>query len=142
MKKVLIAVDGSPHARHAIDALARLTGAGTLPEVVLVNVRAWPLLLGDVAAASLEQIEASERLRQEQLLDEAAAQARAAGLVVSAKVTAVGEAAGEIVRVAQEHQVDQIALGTRGMGAVRSFVIGSVAQRVVHLSQVPVLLVK
>jgi nucleotide-binding universal stress UspA family protein len=33
-------------------------------------------------------------------------------------------------------------LGTRGMGALGSFFMGSVAQRVVHLSKVPVLLVK
>ena len=55
---------------------------------------------------------------------------------------AYGVIANEIVRVAKAHQVDQIAMGTRGMGAIGSVLLGSVAQRVIHQSPVPVLLVK
>jgi hypothetical protein len=40
MKKVLIAVDGSNQARNAIEAVANLSRGGTMPEVVLVHVRA------------------------------------------------------------------------------------------------------
>jgi nucleotide-binding universal stress UspA family protein len=54
----------------------------------------------------------------------------------------VGEPAAEIVRLADERGVDQIVMGTHGRGAVVSLFLGSVAQRVVHLSKVPVLLVK
>ena len=50
--------------------------------------------------------------------------------------------AQEIVRVAEERDVDQIVMGTHGRGAVGSLLLGSVAQRVVHQTKVPVLLVR
>lgn len=142
MKKVLIAVDGSNQARNAIDAVARLSRDGTMPEVVLVHVRAWPVLFGEASVSSLEQIERSERAYQEQLLTDALAQAKSAGLAVATKVAAQGEPATEIVRAAQECGAEQIAMGTHGRGALGSFFIGSVAQRVTHMAKVPVLLVK
>jgi nucleotide-binding universal stress UspA family protein len=50
--------------------------------------------------------------------------------------------ADEIVRMANELRVDQIAMGTRGMSAISNILLGSVAQRVIHQSSVAVLLVK
>ena len=142
MKKVLIAVDGSQPSKNAIEAVARLSRTGPMPEVVLVNVRAWPVLYGEASVSSLEQIEQAEKQYQERLLAESQAQALGAGLGVAAKVAPQGEPATEIVRAAQECGADQIALGTHGRGAFGSFFIGSVAQRVAHLAKVPVLLVK
>lgn len=142
MKKVLIAVDGSDHAKNAIEAVARLARWGVMPEVVLVHVRAWPVLYGEASISSLEQIEQAEKKYQEHLMAEAETQALGAGLGVSAKLAMTGEPAAEIVRAAQECGADQIAMGTHGRGALGSFFIGSVAQRVAHLTTIPVLLVK
>ena len=74
--------------------------------------------------------------------DNTVALARAQGLQLDDPARAYGVIAHEIVRIAKEHQVDQIAMGTRGMGAVGNLLLGSVAQRVLHQSTVPVLLVK
>ena len=142
MKKILIAVDGSNPSRNAIEAVAGLARSGVMPEVVLVNVRAWPVLFGEASVSSLEQIELAEKKHQDHLLADAQAQALGAGLTVASKVAAQGEPAMEIVRVALECGADQIAMGTHGRGTMGSFFIGSVAQRVVHLAKVPVLLVK
>ena len=142
MKKVLIAIDGSDHSKHAIETLARLSRSGSVPEVFLVNVRIWPVLFGEVSVSSIEQIEASEKRFQERLLADAQAQALAAGLSGCKTIAAMGEPAEEIVRAAKECGAEQIVMGTRGRGALGSFFIGSVAQRVVHLANVPVLLVK
>jgi nucleotide-binding universal stress UspA family protein len=142
MKRVLIAVDGSDHAKNAIAAVARLARWGVMPEVVLVNVRAWPVLYGEASVSSLEQIEQAEKKYQEQLLANAQDLALGAGLAVSARLAVVGEPAAEIVRAAKECGADEIAIGTHGRGALGSFFIGSVAQRVAHLATIPVLLVK
>lgn len=142
MKKVLIATDGSKFSKNAIEMTARLARSGVMPEVVLVHVRSWPVLYGEASVASLEQIEQAEKTYQDHLLADAQAQALGAGLTGATKVAAQGEPAAEIVRAAQECGAEQIVMGTHGRGALGSLFIGSVAQRVVHLSKVPVLLVK
>ena len=47
-----------------------------------------------------------------------------------------------IVRVADEEKFDLIVMGSRGMGAIKSLLIGSVSDRVVHHAHCPVLIVR
>lgn len=139
MLKVLIAVDGSVHAQRAIEAVARLQAQTKGLEALLVNVRPWPMLY---TPQSYESIERDQIRRQKELLETTQAAARRSGLELVSTQSEAGEPATEITRVAEENGVDQIVMGTRGHGAVGSLLIGSVAQRVVHLAKVPVLLVK
>ena len=142
MLKMLIAVDGSEHSLHAIEAVAKIANETMQRQVVLLNVRSAPALYGDLPALSLGQIDEAQKKQQDEVLTIALERARACGLVIGSTRRAEGNAAHEIVRVATECKADQIVLGTRGMGALGSLFIGSVAQRVVHLAAVPVLLVK
>jgi nucleotide-binding universal stress UspA family protein len=142
MLKFLVAVDGSPHALHALEAVARLARAGTPLQVHLLNVRDVPVYYGELPVLNIDEIEAAQKALQDRLLAEAQAAAQALGLEVVSLQRAVGLPGPEIVRVANELGVDQIVLGTHGRGAVGSLFIGSVAQRVVHLSSLPVLLVR
>ena len=140
--KMLIAVDGSEHARHAIEAAARLAREMPAVEVVLLNVADAMVFYGELPPFDIEAVERAQRQHQEQLLAEAEAMARASGLQNVLTQSAVGSTAQEILRVADERGVDQIVLGTHGRGAVGSLLLGSVAQRVVHQAKVPVLLVR
>jgi len=54
----------------------------------------------------------------------------------------VGESGETIARYAREKRCGLIAIGTRGLGAVGNMLLGSVATKVISLSEVPVLLVK
>ena len=67
--------------------------------------------------------------------------AAAAGVSVEHH-TMVGDAAESIVKVARETGCAQVVMGTRGLGSVAGMLLGSVATKVIHLSEVPVLLVK
>jgi nucleotide-binding universal stress UspA family protein len=60
---------------------------------------------------------------------------------VTANVRDTTEAGG-ILRYAQEHAIDLIVIGTHGRGAVAELIMGSVAQRVVRESPVPVVVVR
>jgi nucleotide-binding universal stress UspA family protein len=140
--KMLIAVDGSEHARRAIEAAARLTATVQGVEAVLVNVGDPPVYYGELPPFDYEPIERAQRQQQEALLDAALNHAKGCGLARATTQSAVGNPAAEIVRVAEERGVDQIVMGTHGKGALGTFFLGSVAQRVVHLAKVPVLLVK
>jgi nucleotide-binding universal stress UspA family protein len=142
MLKMLIAVDGSEHSNRAIEAVGALASKTVQRQVVLLNVREAPLLLGDLPSLSLDQIDDAQKRQQDEVLAAALAHAQACGLTIGSTRRAQGQAAAEIVRVAAEIGADQIVLGTRGMGALGSLFMGSVAQRVVHLAGVPVLLVK
>ena len=142
MLKMLIAVDGSDYSKRAIETLAKMARAGAPLEVILLNVRDPLVIFGDLPAVNIDQIEAAQQKFQDNLLADAQALVLGCGLTLLSVQRAVGLAGPEIVRVAAEHAVDQIVMGTHGRGAVGSLFIGSVSQRVVPLSQVPVLLVK
>lgn len=142
MIKLLIAVDGSEHSKHAIEAAARLANACGGAEAVLVNVCDSPVHFGEMPPYDYDSMARLLRAQQETLLDAALTQARACGLDRVGTEGAMGAAAQEIVRSAASHGVDQIVMGTRGMSALGGLLLGSVAQRVVHLAPVPVLLVK
>ena len=142
MLKMLIAVDGSESARRAVEAVARLVPKTLALKAVLLNVRQDAAYFGELPPYDFESIERAQKQIQEVLLEDAQAQARRAGLLDVSTEAAVGYIAPEIIRVAQAGDFDQIVMGTHGRGAVGSLFLGSVAQRVVHLSTLPVLLVR
>ncbi len=142
MIRLLLAVDGSAHADRAIEIVAKLARAGMPVEVVLVNVRDLPVIYSEAPLLDADLLEQALKASQEQLLSDAQARALGCGLEVVAALRAVGAPAEEIVRLAREQAVDQIVMGSHGRGAIGSLFLGSVAQRVVHLCDVPVLLVK
>ena len=54
----------------------------------------------------------------------------------------IGPAGQAIADFARETKADQIVMGTRGLGAVKGLMLGSVATRVAQLAHCPVTLVK
>ena len=42
----------------------------------------------------------------------------------------------------KQHKLDQVIMSSRGMGAVANMLLGSVASKVLHLTDVPVVVVK
>ncbi|NMM15042.1 MAG: universal stress protein [Rhodoferax sp.] len=142
MLKILIAVDGSEHANRAVEAVGKMARSSLDLEAILVCVSPEPIFYGDYTVATIQKIEEDQKQQQNAVLTKATELAKTQGLKLGEPARAYGVIANEIVRIANDRQVDQIAMGTRGMGAVGNMILGSVAQRVIHQSAVPVLLTK
>lgn len=139
MKNILVPIDGSDGSARAVrHVLALAAELKALPEIHLLNVQhPFPGTIRGVA----------EQARQYHQEQGEAALAAARKMLDEARVkysyhVSVGEAALTIVQFAGDLNCDQIVMGTRGMGALGSMVLGSVATKVLHLSSVPVLLCK
>lgn len=117
-----------------IRPLARLTGAS----LILMHVAdGW-------VARNYEQLELSEseEMREDRrYLETLERELRAEGFIVSS-VLALGEPSREIVKLANERKVDLIAMSTHGHRFISDLLYGSTADKVRHLVNVPVLLLK
>ena len=138
MAKILIAVDGSPHSRRAVEQALRLQGS---PEVHLLNVQI-PIESGH-ARMFVGHEDLQDYYREEGLaaLKEARAIMDAAGVPYTHHI-AVGHVAQTIAAYAKEKGFDQIVLGSHGRGALTHLLLGSVASDVLRIAEVPVTLVK
>lgn len=141
MLKLLIAVDGSQSAFHAVRHVIELARRGIATEAIVLNVQP-PVMSGEVGVVATAEIASEARAvasagalgAAKTLLDEAA--------VPATVRAATGEAAEVILAVAAELGCDGIVMGRRGLGALASLVLGSVSSRVIRLADLPVTLVK
>ena len=140
--KILIPVDDSDMSRRAIELAASLVKEGVAIEAILLNVRRLPEVYGEITPRDYQAIDRTQRERQQQLLSKALAYAQQTGILKVSTEATQGFPAEDIVNIAREKGVDQILMGTHGRNKASSILMGSVAQRVVHLSPLPVTLVK
>lgn len=142
MFRILIPVDGSDASLRAVDHLiahAAMFQPGAV-EIDLLNVE--PPLPGAVADfVSAEQVKQYHQEQGMKALAAARERLQRTGLKHQHHV-AVGEPANVIAQYASERKADQIVMGTRGLGSIGGLLLGSVATKVVHLAEVPVVLVK
>jgi len=137
MSTVLVAVDGSPTALRAVEHAA-LVAKRAAAEVCVLNVQ-LAIRVGElVDRAALDKY---QRGLGQQIVDAAMATLRDRGVAHQGRVV-IGEVVEAIVAAAQELGAEQIVMGSRGMSALPNLVLGSNATKVIHLSRVPVTIVK
>jgi nucleotide-binding universal stress UspA family protein len=141
--KILVAVDGSESSLEAVDCLIdHADWYREKPQVELLTVHLpVPRLPGMSAAVSKSQIQRYYQEEGEARLASAKKKLDAAGVPYEARVL-VGSIAETIVDHARAKRCDIIYIGTRGMSALGKALIGSTAAKVLHISTIPVLLVK
>lgn len=141
MQHVLLPYDGSVPSRNAVQhVIANHRKAGPV-EVELVNVQADSHGIEINGDALLEQMRSNARSHGRNVLKPAVAEFEASGVKVRTHVE-IGSPARTIASLADRLACDSIVMGTAGAGAVGALLLGSVSQRVIHLTQLPVTLIK
>jgi len=141
MVKILISIDGSAASDKAVaDFIQLLDWYKETPEIHLLNVQ-LPLH-GDIPMfIDKETIQQYHQENGMKKLQNARELLNQAGLSCQYHIT-VGDPAEMMVQFAKERFFDQIVIGARGLGAVKSLLLGSVASKLIKLSGIPVLVLK
>jgi nucleotide-binding universal stress UspA family protein len=139
-KKILIATDGSEYTKNAVDHgidLAKNTGAKLLT-VYVVDTAAFASIPMDAAWESMYEL-----LRQEGdvAMKYVTEKAGEEGMEVEANIIE-GHPADEIIKYSEKNSISLIVLGTLGKSGLDRFLLGSVAEKVVRNSKIPVLVVR
>jgi nucleotide-binding universal stress UspA family protein len=137
-KNMLVPVDGSSSSQRALEFAADRYRRGDYEDLIVLNVQ--PTLPPSRFVTRSMIAEYTER-QSEEALQPARKAAKRHGVKPRFHVEK-GDPAEEIVRFARRHGCEEIIIGTRGQGRVKGMLMGSVALKVVHLSNVPVTLVK
>jgi len=141
MRRILVPVDGSDCAQRALDyVIAQSRQCPVNAQLVYVNV------VPDFYATRREYVGRKENRefaekRSKAALDPAARKLARAKVVHGIDIL-WGDIAPEIARAAGRLKCESIVMGTRGMGAIGSLILGSVATKVIHLAKIPVTLVR
>lgn len=150
--KILLAVDGSDDGQRAADAAAAVFGQHPDVNFVVVFVeephqyeRAMAVAVGAGPSAFhtpewVEEIAELARTEPLRIANRALRRIQDAGLKGEIRL-ASGQAAEEILKVAEEEKVDVIVMGRRGIHAITRLILGSVSNAVLEKARVPVLIV-
>ena len=142
-KRLLVPVDGSPHAKRAVNAAADLA-AGREARIYLLHVirdLSLPkeilqmIAAGEVTESRMEILQDSADI----ILDNARDQLEEAGLSDVRSGYIMGDPASKILEYAEQNGVDLIVIGHRGLGP-RGGLLGSVARKLVNMTTVSVLI--
>lgn len=135
---ILVPVDGSEHADHALDHAIELAGLMEGRILLLHCHRPFPKIIGEpylqtIITETLDDAKAclkpyAERLRQTAIPHE--------------ERTIEEPAAEAIVQVAEIEKCSLIVMGTRGRNSLQGLLLGSVTQRVLQTAPCPVMVVR
>ena len=136
--KIVVGYDGSPSSRKAVEWAVSLAAKINGDVVVAAVVKAPEF------SSSVDEVEESfsdgERYYQP-LLAEMVEYGNDNKVPLRTEILR-GHPAESLVRYAYERKADLLVIGNRGAGGFLSMIIGSVAQKVVAYSQVPVVVIK
>jgi len=138
LERILVGVDGSYQSERALSQAAFLAQFTQAEVIVVVAYNPITKLHRRGLLPSQEIIEAM-RLDAHVLANEATALLAAKNVKVRA-IAARGDPAEAIVSLAEDEKVSLIIIGHRGLGNIKRFLLGSVTERVLQTSSIPVLI--
>ena len=138
-KKILVPLDGSSLSEVAL-AHACVLAKALQAQVLLLRVVVFPDQdLGDIPIAYAASPEVLAEMKR--YLEHAAAELRRVGVTVTCYAIS-GRIADTILDFAEQYHVDLIVMSTHGSAAALRWLMGSIADKVIHSARVPVLLIR
>lgn len=142
MSRILVPSDGSSSSLRALDFAIAQAKRDPSIELHLLNVQPEPAVYGEIQVyVSNEKMRSLQLDHGRDLLQPAIEKAQASGVRFASEIL-IGDPVSTICGRADALACDSIVMGTRGMTALSNLIMGSVASKVVHLSKLPVTLVK
>lgn len=137
IKKILVALDGSKNSLRALDESIKLAQQTNASITGLFVVRAFPTetevirkLIGNALSKKSKNFMKVAKTKCQK------------NNIEFFDVTEFGHEGQTIVSFAEKNKFDIIVIGSRGMGVIKEFFLGSTSHFVVHTSKIPVLVVK
>ena len=145
LNKALVPLDGSKESEAVIpyieELASKLKAEVVLFQVVAQAYRIYPGGDPGVQVPFTEEQMEPLKASAEQYLEEVTSGLKGRGVTTRYEVR-VGDAAEEIINLADELCVDLVAMSTHGRSGVSRWNIGSVADKVLHAGNTPLLLVR
>jgi len=169
LKRVLLVTDGSSHSQKAVEYLTGVMPNGEqfrcqrfpfpadtqvelmhvlppLPSTELL-VRSWPAGADILPPMVIDKEKETEWLEEEEkqgrfVLEKAAQYLKSCSGFQPTSLLRRGDAATEILEVLKSHQINLVMAGSRGLGEVEGWLLGSVSRKLVHYASCSVLIIK
>jgi nucleotide-binding universal stress UspA family protein len=147
-KKVLVPLDGSKLAECVLPHVERLAESGMVKEIIMLRVCDSPSIIADYPETKnktwdkhVERMTTNAQQACSLYIEDVEQSLKDKGFKVKAE-SSLGKPAEEIVNFANKSKVDLIIMASHGRSGVSRWAYGSVAEKVLRSSCIPVLLVK
>jgi nucleotide-binding universal stress UspA family protein len=144
--KVLVAMDGSESSLRAYE-YASFLAKQCDSALIIVNI--CDIFENITNKIKRELVDIAKRIEAEggtgitmQLLEDYKSQAIKSGIKDVMTIRREGNAAVEILHIAEEQSVDTIIIGSKGIKSVGEFLLGGVSDKVIHHAKRPVTVVR
>lgn len=138
-ERILVPTDGSQNGAAAIDEAIDVAGkyGASVHGLYVINTSAMP----SPEIQFREEFEAHGEEVGREAVAAVADAAEEAGIEATTSIRR-GAPSEQILDYAEEHDVDLIVMGTHGRSGLGHVLLGSVTERVIHRSDIPVLTVR
>jgi nucleotide-binding universal stress UspA family protein len=147
-KKILVPLDGSKLAECALNHVKKLFHDGLVEEVVLLNAVVVELpwrelnISEDGVAFDYNAFEKTFMDKSRKYLERVQSRLSSEGMNVKTETLESYRPSHAITDYAQKNGVDLIVIATHGYTGMKKMLLGSIALKVLHESNVPVLLIR
>lgn len=138
--RILVAIDGSKMSNKALKTALQIAKE-RYSRVGVIHVEKNIMISENMTTDSIDEIYSKINSEAESLFAEAKALAAEEDLDIETYYV-MGDPAVQIVKMAEKENYQLIVMGSRGLGAIKGIVMGSVSYKVLQLSHCPVLIIK